>query len=88
MRTILSSHYRFIPGSVAGTRREWSRFARDLRDARLQNVNFVPASGGCFLVVQAEQHPRWFEVLRSGPAIVRNQPEAILERFARQIHGR
>jgi hypothetical protein len=87
MRQVLSSHYRFIPGSVAGTRRAWRGFSRDLRDVRVRAVSFVPAAGGCFLVVQAEPQSRWLEALRLGPSVLRNQPEAILERFTQQLQG-
>jgi hypothetical protein len=52
-------HYTYITGTPAAIQQAWTDFARDGEPPASQDrdVHFIPAMGGCFVVLQEPEAP-------------------------------
>lgn len=86
MTMALSSSHRFIEGPIQHTMQAWQDFAKELPGGGPPSlsVNFVPASQGCFLVVQARENPRGIGSILPG-FMTHPTPEVILNSFCDKL---
>jgi CheY-like chemotaxis protein len=75
--------YRFIPGQLETTQAAWTRFqAADVANACDPSaVHFVPALGGCFLVLQGEQVSDWKQSMQRLLPVPSKPPQALVDDF-------
>jgi two-component system, chemotaxis family, chemotaxis protein CheY len=90
MQPRMSYRYTYVPGPMEATRSAWNEFQSQSLDCQRGSVDvhFIPATGGCFVVLQPEedQHStRWRSLIPTSLWLHHNQvaqpPDATLRAF-------
>ena len=75
----MSSFYEYLPVSAPEAQRAWHDFLSSKPRPTGRSVTFIPALGGSFVVLNAEERRSWLKALRDGP----DQPRDVLQSFRR-----
>lgn len=77
------NRYQYIRGPIDRTKDAWARFQAGLSDPELGGtVHFIPAFGGCFVVIQPSHELGLRDAFRFVGGSPPAQPEVLLDRFA------
>ena len=77
-------HFTYITGPQSAIQRAWSSFEAA---TQMPDVHFIPAMGGCFVVLQGQEPGRLFASLARLMSSKEEPIEGALERFKRHFEG-
>jgi hypothetical protein len=82
----LSYRFKYVSGSLARIQSQWSRFQNECVDdsSIVGPARFIPARGGCFVVIEDYNRPGWRTALAPGRTII-PAPDKLLEGFDRWL---
>ncbi len=86
----MNSQYRYIEEPIDRTREAWARFSstRAQDEESGGTVHFIPAVGGCFVVIQEQRQAGLLESLHLAGPTRSEQPDALLDDFCRWMEER